>query len=84
MCFLNYLLILLFSDYRIEIVFYSDNIENRLVCRMYTKSELESMTFKELQRLARENSVSQRWKTKVIVTPRPLILFLVLCFNITL
>jgi hypothetical protein len=83
-CFLNYLLILLFSDYRIEIVFYSDNIENRLVCRMYTKSELESMTFKELQRLARENSVSQRWKTKVIVTPRPLILFLVLCFNITL
>jgi hypothetical protein len=51
---------------------------------MYIKSELESMTFKELQRLATENGISQRWKTKVIVTPRPLILFIVLCFNITL
>jgi hypothetical protein len=28
---------------------------------MYTKSELEGMTFKELKRLAREKSISQCW-----------------------
>jgi len=33
---------------------------------MYTKSELEGMTFKELKRLARKNSISQCWTSKVI------------------
>jgi hypothetical protein len=63
--------LLLFSDCKIEIVFYSDNIENRLVCKMYTKSELESKTFKELKRLAREKSISQCWTSKVITNSTP-------------
>jgi len=48
-----------------------DNTENRLVCKMYTKSELESMTFKELKRLAREKSISQCWTSKVIFNSTP-------------
>ena len=46
-------------------------IENTLVCKMYTKSELEGMTFKELKRLAREKSISQCWTSKVITNSTP-------------
>jgi hypothetical protein len=64
-------LILPFSDFKIEVVFYSDKIENRLVCKMYTKSELESKTFKELKRLAREKNICQCWTSKVITNSMP-------------
>jgi len=46
-------------------------IENRLVCKIYTKSELEGMTFKELKRLARGKSISQCWTSKVITNSAP-------------
>jgi hypothetical protein len=38
---------------------------------MYTKSELENMTFKELKRLAREKNISQCWTCKVITNSTP-------------